>query len=380
MINLSKTTSITAATAIAGSAFVGLLAFMAQDHSSLASTPAAAWFQDQNYDLTAFKDMDAKEAALRLNQAVYSFCRSGTSPAELDDMYFDCVGQCGGFSYVLRGLLDEIGIENRYANLHNIPMQGNHSAVEALVDDRWIFIDPTFGVSFSDDRTPEGRLLSLDEINFAYREKNLEEFVLQARKDPSDAAGDKLTALYDEVFSHEFMDLRNYQVAERIDYGLEGRLLNLDIPLSLSSGFAEIGGDETTDPESLEAVWLDATNQTLLDDHLDNDVSFNTSFLYPGKLVTLSFYDLKPGQPYRLELLIRSNSDDQTLQIANLGKGLQIDRNEHSLEREGLHPVEVRFTPKRSTGTIMLRSVGVSKLRLFDIEVAEAGASVGLSY
>lgn len=355
---------------IAGSATVGALTYKSSGDLRDV-TPAAGWFEKQRYDLAAFKDMLPKDAVLRLNQAVYSFCRSGSAPADLDDMYIDCVGQCGGFSYVLRGLLDEIGIQNRYANLYNIPMQGNHSAVEALVGDRWIFVDPTFGVAFSDDGTAEGHMLSLDEVYHTYRHEKLEDLVLQARKKSSDAAKEALALLYDGVFSHDYMELRNYKVAERVDYGLDGRILNLDIPLWIENGRAEIGGKAADGSENLEGVWLDLTNQTLLDDQLLNDVSFNTSYLYPDKLVTLSLFDLEPDLPYKLGLLIKVDRGGQTLQVANVGKGMQIDRSEHPLAREGVHEVEVGFTSKRSTGAILLRSVGTSKLRLFGVQVIE---------
>ena len=385
MIDRSRTKLLAAAIVAGTSVLAAALIFrpstpLPSALSSSVENPASAWFDDQGYDLAAFKDMAADEAVLRLNQAVYSFCDFGNGPSRLDDMYVDCVGQCGGFSYVLRGLLAEIGIETRYANLHNIPMQGNHSAVEALVDGQWIFVDPTFGVAFSDDRTPDGRLLSLSDLYFHHKNRDLEDIVLQAEKSRFDVTDEKLTALYDGVFSHDYMDLRNYQIAERIEYGLEGRLLNLDIPLSLGEGHAELGGDEPMDPAKLEAAWLDATNQTLLDDDLLNDVSFNTSMLHPGRLVTLSLYDLKPGQAYQLELLLTTSSDGQTLQTVNAGKGLLIDRDEHVFAQKGVHPVTVMFTSQRDTGTIMLRSVGTSKLRLFDIEVSEAVSSMARAH
>ncbi len=336
-------------------------------------SPSLSWFDKQGYDTLAFETIPKKDIVLRLNQAVYSFCEAGTAPDDLDDLYAECIGQCGGFAYVLRGLLKELGIETRNANLHNIPNQGNHTAVEAFVDNRWMFVDPTFGVFFSEDGMPGGRVLSLNEINFAYREKELDDFVLQARKPKSNVDREPLSTLYDAVFAHEFMALRNYQVAEQIEYGFADSSLNLDIPLSLKSGDAKLGIDELSERSVMEASWLDATNQTLLDDNPLNDVSFNTSYLFPKKLVTLSLYDLEPDHPYLIRMFLASDQDNQPLAIHNVGKGVLLDRNRSVVHEKGTQVVEVRLSAKRPVGTIMLQSVGASKLRLFGIGVGKIG-------
>lgn len=341
--------------------------------SSDSSSPSLAWFHQQGYDVADFEAIPQREIVLRLNQAVYSFCEAGTAPSDIDDMYTDCVGQCGGFAYVLRGLLTELGIETRNANLHNIPNQGNHTAVEALVDDRWMFVDPTFGVFFTENGQPDGRVLSLNAINFEYRQQDLADFVLQARKASSHVDRDSLSTLYNDVFDHEFMVLRNYQVAEQIEYGFADSSLNLDIPLSLNGGSARIGGDELIDSTANESSWLEATNQTLLDDDPLNDVSFNTSYLFPNKLVTLSLHDLIPGHPYLVRMFLASDRDNQSLEISNIGKGVQLDRGRSVMQKKGTHTVDVRLSAKRSVGTIMLRSVGSSKMRLFGIEVGKLG-------
>ena len=61
-------------------------------------------------------------------------------------------------------MLEYLGHQTRYVNFHNIPQQGNHSAVEVLIDSKWGFLDPTFGAYFTKNGFATGDLLSLNEI------------------------------------------------------------------------------------------------------------------------------------------------------------------------------------------------------------------------
>ena len=69
-------------------------------------------------------------------------------PQDINDLFAHCVTACGGRSYVLRGLLAACGLHSKYQNIYNIPIQGNHSAVEVMLNEQVAFLDPTFGAFF----------------------------------------------------------------------------------------------------------------------------------------------------------------------------------------------------------------------------------------
>ncbi len=60
-------------------------------------------------------------------------------------------GSCGHRSQQLGAILSEVGIEHRLVSIFGIkaPMYG-HTAVEALVNKRWLFLDPTLGFVFAE--------------------------------------------------------------------------------------------------------------------------------------------------------------------------------------------------------------------------------------
>lgn len=101
------------------------------------------------------------EKALFLNAFVNSFCEStSTNNENLQALFVDCQTACGGQSFVLSELLNVFGIEARLYNIYNVPIQGNHTMVEARIDGRWILLDPTFGTVMRHRET----LLNLDEF------------------------------------------------------------------------------------------------------------------------------------------------------------------------------------------------------------------------
>ncbi len=98
---------------------------------------ATEWYARQGLRLEAFRNMPIAEAGKRLNQVVYGFCSSGSpSSPDINQLFHQCTTACGGYSYVLRGLLKAISAETRYANFYNIPNQGNHTAVEVKLEYR----------------------------------------------------------------------------------------------------------------------------------------------------------------------------------------------------------------------------------------------------
>lgn len=77
------------------------------------------------------------------------------------------LGSCGDRSLQLGMIFSAVGIEHRLVNMFGLrkPM-GGHTAVEALVDGRWLFVDPKLGLVFGKDGGSDlgtYRILSLEE-------------------------------------------------------------------------------------------------------------------------------------------------------------------------------------------------------------------------
>ncbi|MFZ2101878.1 MAG: hypothetical protein WAU86_15070, partial [Oricola sp.] len=232
-----------------------------------AISAAHEWFKRQDISEKSFSSIPLEESAKRLTKAVYSFCISGNAPQDLNDLFVACTAACGGYSYVLRGLLETIGAETRYANFYNIPNQGNHTGVEVRIGDRWGFLDPTFGAYFTVDGSPDGETLSVRQVAYEVPFGTLDKHVLQARKQPEEFVLAKLGDLFNEQFEHSYMTLINYQVAERISRANSDSLLSLDIPLEVENGKAEFGSMEIAGLVVKQSEWLALTNATLNDDN-----------------------------------------------------------------------------------------------------------------
>ena len=122
------------------------------------------WYANQGIDVSAFKELPADEIAKRLNKAVFGFCRHGNEPEDLTKMFSNCIGLCGGYSYVLKELLEYLCYQTRYINFYNIPQQGNHTAIEVKIDGKWSFLDPTFGNFFSKDASVSSSIMSIKDV------------------------------------------------------------------------------------------------------------------------------------------------------------------------------------------------------------------------
>ena len=147
-------------------------------------------------------------------------------------------------------------------NLYNVPIQGNHTAVEVLVDGQWAFYDPTFGAYFTAEGDVEGPILSLEDVASGHSVDSLESLVNQASGDRQNVAFAILGALFSERFEHPSMSLNYYQMAESISRLEPGEFVILDIPIFLTdAGTATVGDMTAADRAAGEAAWLAATNQ-----------------------------------------------------------------------------------------------------------------------
>lgn len=267
---------------------------------------ARAWLDRQGIDVQALAALPVDERARRLTQAVYSYCEHGPQTvSRIEDLYVECSTACGGYSYVLRGLLEVTGARTRYVNLYNIPNQGNHTAVEVEVDGDWGFYDPTFGAYFTEDGTAAGPILSLSDVAAGLSGRSLDAHVRQARKHDEAWMEDALEALFSEPFEHPYMSLANYQLAEALSRDDANELVILDIALHLEDGQARLGAIDADGFEAAQSAWLTQTNALLNDPDLSNDISFNTSLLSNAGLQRMTLITLtgaEPGTRYRLRL------------------------------------------------------------------------------
>lgn len=338
---------------------------------------ATAWLQGRGISMDHLSSASIEDTAKRLTQAVYGFCQNGEAPADLNELFSKCHAACGGYSYVLRGLLEALGAETRYANLYNIPNQGNHTAVEVKLGDRWGFFDPTFGAFFTEDGSAGGRTLPLAQIARGYPLGGLESLVQQSRKAEEDFMTAPLEGLFSETFEHVYMKLTNYQVAEQFSTEDEGFLLSLDIPLDLTSaGKTKLGSMSMGDGlPQLQRAWLRDTNAASIDADPLNDVSFNASMLYNNAMhrkTTVSLYGLRAGVAYGIRLhFVRPGASPARVQIAGFGKGIRYPSIASLTVPVGSSIYEATFTALRNMAQIELRNVERSGIvHLLGIEVA----------
>ena len=164
-----------------------------------------------------FEDKSPAEIAKLLNYAVFNHCSIDlphTGRQDITELFDVCRTSCGGYSYVLRGLLGAYGIRTRYANLYNLPKQGNHTMVEAEVEPGvWALYDPTFGAYFS--KRLGDKPLSLEEVRFMLTPETIKKYVNTAAKEGAPARDAKVGDLYAKSrFNYPNMDLDSYVTAE----------------------------------------------------------------------------------------------------------------------------------------------------------------------
>lgn len=262
-----------------------------------------SWFARHGTDTETITALPANERILRLNQAVYADCEPGSTET-LDELFENCRAACGGISWLLRQLLEETGLETRYANLYNIPNQGNHTVVEVNTDDGWVMVDPTFGTWFEQD----GRVLDLEDL--ASRRFDANDTVRAAPNEQRSWKTEPIEQLYSHVFDAAHMSLDHYNNAEAYWFGGEDEMSILSVPLRPSQSYGNFSADTYAD---FRSQWYKATNRLLLDDDPTNDVSFVASQIYSKlrpSVTILKLEGVEPGKIYALS--VRGWSKDNT--------------------------------------------------------------------
>ena len=79
---------------------------------------------------------------------------------------------CGGFSYVLGRLLQELGTDIRFAQMKVNGMYGGHILIEARLSHGWVVLDPLYDLYFT---RPDGKLASFSDVqhNWSYYSQQL---------------------------------------------------------------------------------------------------------------------------------------------------------------------------------------------------------------
>jgi|GEM_PF-5202696 len=339
-----------------------------------ALTAAFAWFEAQGVDFEAVSKMPIRERAAKLNQAVYAFCKHGEKDGHINELFDECLAACGGYSYVLRGLLEATGARTRYVNLYNMPNQGNHTGVEVEITGEWSFYDPTFGAYFTADGEADGPPLSAYTVSQTYKTSGLDNLVQQSRKERADITNSTLSDLYKYRFSHDYMALQNYSLAESFWFDDPEQLTILDIGLDISDNLNTLGNFNAQTMQEMQTAFMEDIRRLLLDDDLRNDISFVASGLYHRgrpSLTTLTIDGLEPGATYKLSMMLFNPKAEETnLQVMSLDRtatyiGAPIVR----LGAEKTI-ISSSFIAEESTARLAVRNIGpVVLTHLFGVHV-----------
>ena len=325
-------------------------------------------------------NFDKHVISKRLNYLVYNYCSTDTPFTGLDNinkLFEECRSACGGFTYVLRGLLDLFDINNRHTALYNIPQQGNHSLVEVeIAPDRWALFDPTFGIYFTKTGKIDEIPLSMDDLQFYLRGKDLNNHVIQAKRGPLSLSIDHLNKIYQHGnFFHQYMNIENYHLAEQFGYDSQFMVLPLSIFLDVSSGQNKFGVFQIVDLRTAEQMFLSITNDTLNDDDLRNDVSYNFSYLgyAQREYNNIIFIEgIKKRKPYAISMrFYNQNINKIQIQVMQVGGNIVFNNNSNISINHGSSIKTLYFKAFSENAIIIIRPLVPKQrlIRLFGIMI-----------
>lgn len=341
-----------------------------------------------------FSGLSPGEVAKRLNYVVFNHCKNEqphTGRVDINELFHECRAACGGYSYVLRGLLAVHGIPSRYANLYNVPQQGNHTLVEANVGPgQWMLLDPTFGSYFTKDGNPDGEALSLSGVRFELNLQTIGERVFVAQKgDPAEATKD-LSHLYGQGrFSYPYMRVENYLLAEGYAPTGLGLTVPLVLPLRVVDGVAQAGTLEAATVAEGEQAFLSWTNATLNNDDLEDDTSYLFSIVgsHPPYFESLNIVHvdgLENNIEYELRVAGTSRNHSNEIQIVDIGRGVSMNSVLQEVTPAGPFTISRIFRSETGDARFairLIRSSGAS-VRIFGVSITSLkgdaqGARVG---
>ena len=306
------------------------------------SRGAAVEFIDRYDVLKNWKvsDKNSLELAIRLNAIVFSHCENKsphTGKEDINQLFRVCRTSCGGYSYVLRGLLEAYGLKTRYLNLYNMPNQGNHTAVEVLIGNQWIFLDPTFGTIFPSRKADFSALMTIDEVRYHFSRENIQKGSTTAlRKSGENYVDGFMTLPMGEIykrnsFDFAYMKAENYLLAETTAF--VGRTLPLPFLLNIDmAGSRYIIGDvDAKKKEEAEAYFLVETNKKYMDRTLENDISYKFKNIgVHGKeyqnIPILKFKNLKVDSEYKIRVVGYNSKGDFQIALRSIGRELKLQK------------------------------------------------------
>lgn len=334
---------------------------------------ARDWFNRHGYSIAKLSSMPVEERAKRLTFLTYRFCTPGNMGGpNLSRLYQKCETTCGGYAYVYRGLAKVVGIETRFADFYTIPLQGNHTAIEvSLPDKKWGFVDPTFGVVFTTNGRPEGRLMSLAEVT-SLPARALSHHVVQATKSARTSYSAPLLQQFGAAYRHSGMPISNYSSSEAISHDMPQELVVLVIPLNASRNIVEVGNFKSSDPATLHSDWVKFALSTIHASDLRDSVSPDASDLYndrEDRMSVLRISNIRPGHVYRLELrVVNPAKYEQSIQLSAIGRDASLLNDGIKAVAPGVSTIRLDFVAVRSSAEIyahnlaakgMLQVVGI---------------------
>lgn len=327
-----------------------------------------------------FGDKSPAEVAKILNYAVFNHCSIDlphTGREDITELFDVCRTSCGGYSYVLRGLLGAYGIRTRYANLYNLPKQGNHTMVEAEVEPGvWALYDPTFGVYFS--KRLGDKPLSLEEVRFMLTPETIKKYVNTAAKEGAPARDAKVGDLYAKSrFNYPNMDLDSYVTAEAgVPVGQNVKV-PLVMPLSMSDREVVAGKMGAQTLQEGRAAFLQWTNGTLNSEGRHDDVSYLFHIVgdykpYYRSANIIRLTKLKKGKIYRI-VFSGIAPDDAQLQIVDIGRDIKLNSILAETLAPGPYTAQRRFRAINDTADIYvsLSPSAAKTIYLFGVSVRE---------
>lgn len=335
---------------------------------------AANQFIREKLNAVNFQNYSDKEKALYLNAVVFNFCENKQPHIQnLDSLFVNCNTACGGYSYVLRGLLESEGIKTRYINFYNIPNQGNHTGVEAWINDRWAFLDPTFGAFFTENRHFESRIVDAQELNWLLAQGKTEDIgVWSVEKGKYKSEN----FIYNDSFERPYMYVENYGMAENVSELNPDNKVMFSLNVSLKGDHVIFGDVQSKDFQSLDQNFLSSTNKTLLDDNLSN----NTSYLFSrisdnlnySPVHSINIGNVNRGKKYKVKM--RFYVDHGRPDISVIGDGLTMVIGEKYIDdiSHNVKDIVFPFVSKKNDVKFLISSnEGGNNTRFFGIIVEE---------
>jgi len=317
-----------------------------------------------------FKGLVNTEKIKQLLFLSFNFCNNRqphTGQKDINELFTDCKTACGGYCYVFRGLLASEKIKSRYVNLYNLPIQGNHTLVEAeYAPKRWVLVDPTFGTYFSIQEKDEEKYLSLDEVRLLSQKEIAKAAKTTAKtSDFVNVITRGQIKFYQDSFNFSNMTLGSYIEAEgavRVGQG-SPRLQPLVMTLDLKSGAEKAGDLSSTSLQHGREAWLKWSNRTLQNENPSDDTSYLFHIVgdYPPYFLSLNILNLENLQPkelYEIEIAgISGLTEKVQLSIASLGKNIILSSEEPKTIQKGKFIIRSQFFARTSSGYICLKLV-----------------------